>query len=108
MQRLLKGLIRAYRLLFSPWVGRQCRFDPTCSRYAEQAIELYGPGRGSWLALRRLLRCHPLCPGGADPVPGNEDAEHHARLESSGRDPNHRAVKMPDNPGICTSSSCKN
>lgn len=72
MQRLLLALIRAYRYLLSPWVGGHCRFTPTCSAYAMQAIELYGPGRGSWLAIRRLLRCHPLCQGGHDPVPGTD------------------------------------
>lgn len=70
MQGLLLALIRAYRYILSPWIGQQCRFTPTCSVYAMQAIEAYGPGRGSWLAVRRLLRCHPLCRGGHDPVPG--------------------------------------
>lgn len=74
MQVLLLALIRAYRYVLSPWIGQQCRFTPTCSVYALQAIEAYGAGRGSWLALRRLLRCHPLCRGGHDPVPG-VDAE---------------------------------
>lgn len=74
MQTLLLSLIRAYRFLLSPWIGGQCRFSPTCSVYAMQAIELYGAGRGSWMALKRLLRCHPFCPGGKDPVPGSEEA----------------------------------
>lgn len=73
MQTILLALIRAYRYLLSPWVGGQCRFEPTCSIYAMQAIEHYGALRGSWLAFRRLLRCHPFCPGGRDPVPGLED-----------------------------------
>jgi len=75
MQTLLLALIRAYRYVLSPWIGGQCRFDPTCSVYAMQAIELYGPWRGAWMALKRLLRCHPFCPGGKDPVPGYEDDE---------------------------------
>lgn len=75
MQTLLLALIRAYRYVLSPWIGGQCRFEPTCSVYAMQAIELYGPLRGSWLAVKRLLRCHPFCPGGKDPVPGYEDDE---------------------------------
>jgi putative membrane protein insertion efficiency factor len=75
MQTLLLALIRAYRYLLSPWIGGQCRFEPTCSVYAMQAIELYGPWRGSWLAIRRLLRCHPFCQGGKDPVPGYEEDE---------------------------------
>lgn len=74
MKSFLIGLIHLYRRILSPWIGQQCRFQPTCSHYAEQAIELYGPWRGAWLAARRLLRCHPLLPGGHDPVPGNEDA----------------------------------
>lgn len=76
MQSLLLAVIRAYRYLLSPLVGRHCRFTPTCSVYAMQAIEAYGAGRGSWLALRRLLRCHPLCRGGHDPVPGLEPHPH--------------------------------
>lgn len=75
MQTLLLALIRAYRYVLSPWIGGQCRFEPTCSVYAMQAIELYGPWRGAWMALKRLLRCHPFCPGGKDPVPGYEDEE---------------------------------
>ncbi len=75
MQKILLALIRAYRYVLSPWIGGQCRFEPTCSVYARQAIELYGPWRGSWLALKRLLRCHPFCPGGKDPVPGYDDDE---------------------------------
>lgn len=82
MQALLIALIRLYRRVLSPLIGGQCRFTPTCSNYAEQAIELYGPWRGSWMALKRILRCHPLCAGGVDPVPGNEDAER-ARHDSA-------------------------
>ncbi len=75
MQTVLILLIRAYRYVLSPWIGGQCRFDPTCSVYAMQAIEMYGAGRGSWMAFKRLMRCHPLCHGGKDPVPGNEDQQ---------------------------------
>jgi len=73
VQYFLIKSIHVYRRLLSPVIGQQCRFTPTCSRYAEEAIELYGPARGSWMAARRILRCHPLCEGGHDPVPGNED-----------------------------------
>ena len=75
VQYVLIKSIHVYRRLLSPVIGQQCRFTPTCSRYAEQAIELYGPARGSWLAAKRILRCHPLCRGGHDPVPGNEDLD---------------------------------
>jgi putative membrane protein insertion efficiency factor len=65
-------LIRGYQLLLSPWLGGHCRFYPSCSCYAHDAIERHGAWRGAWLALRRLLRCHPLNAGGYDPVPGRE------------------------------------
>jgi putative membrane protein insertion efficiency factor len=69
MGRFLVALIRAYRYLLSPWWGGQCRFSPTCSQYAVEAIERHGAVRGTWLASRRLLRCHPWHAGGFDPVP---------------------------------------
>jgi uncharacterized protein len=69
IQRGLIGLVKAYRLLLSPWLGSQCRFEPTCSRYAIEALESQGAARGSYLAARRVLRCHPWCDGGFDPVP---------------------------------------
>lgn len=61
--------IRAYRLLFSPWVGHNCRYQPTCSAYALEALEKHGALRGGWLILRRIGRCHPLGSSGYDPVP---------------------------------------
>jgi len=63
------GLIDLYRFLLSPWIGQHCRFDPTCSRYAREAVLTHGPTRGMWLSLRRLARCHPWHAGGHDPVP---------------------------------------
>jgi putative membrane protein insertion efficiency factor len=69
MSRLLLALIRAYRYLLSPWWGGSCRFTPSCSSYAMEAIERHGSVRGGWLALRRIARCHPWCAGGFDPVP---------------------------------------
>ena len=74
MQRVLLALIRAYQLTLSPIVGYHCRFTPSCSRYAAEAIEIHGPARGSWLAIRRIGRCHPFCEGGLDPVPKPEPA----------------------------------
>lgn len=65
----LMGIVQGYRLLLSPWLGSNCRFEPTCSAYALQALERHGALGGSYLTLRRLGRCHPWCDGGCDPVP---------------------------------------
>ena len=65
----LVALIRAYRLTLSPFFGMHCRFHPTCSAYALEAIKRFGAAHGGWLALRRIGRCHPWHPGGLDPVP---------------------------------------
>jgi putative membrane protein insertion efficiency factor len=62
-------LIRAYQVAISPWLGPACRFEPSCSHYALEAIERHGVLRGSWLAARRVGRCHPLGDSGYDPVP---------------------------------------
>lgn len=67
--RALVGLIRLYQRFISPGLPAACRFHPSCSNYAATAIERHGPIRGSWLAARRLARCHPFHPGGIDPVP---------------------------------------
>lgn len=67
--RLLAGPVHAYRLLLSPWVGRSCRYDPTCSAYALEALARHGAFRGGWLALRRIGRCHPWGGWGVDDVP---------------------------------------
>jgi hypothetical protein len=69
MKSLLLAGIRMYQYFLSPWVGNQCRFQPTCSEYAHQVIDRYGGIRGSWLSLKRLAKCHPWHPGGSDPVP---------------------------------------
>ncbi len=69
MQRLLLGLVHGYRLLLSPMLGASCRFEPTCSRYALEALEVHGAAGGSYLTLRRIGRCHPWCAAGVDPVP---------------------------------------
>ena len=72
-QRLLGtamiALITCYRYCVSPFLGQHCRFHPSCSAYAQEAIAEHGAGRGTWLALRRLGKCHPWHPGGVDPVP---------------------------------------
>ncbi|MBK9326082.1 MAG: membrane protein insertion efficiency factor YidD [Hydrogenophilales bacterium] len=69
MQHLLIGLIRIYQVALSPFVGNQCRFTPTCSQYAREAVERHGAMRGAWMAIKRVSRCHPWHPGGHDPVP---------------------------------------
>jgi hypothetical protein len=66
---LLIGLVLGYRWLLKPWLGNACRFEPTCSAYALQALGRHGAARGSLLTGARLLRCHPWCEGGIDPVP---------------------------------------
>lgn len=72
MQKILILLIKAYQTIFSPYVGGQCRFYPTCSCYAHEAITHHGVIRGVWLSIKRIGRCHPWHEGGVDPVPGTE------------------------------------
>ncbi len=69
MKTLLLALLRAYQYLLSPWVGGSCRYWPTCSEYAREAIERHGAARGAYMAAARLARCHPYGAGGVDPVP---------------------------------------
>ncbi len=69
-------LIRSYQWLLSPLLGNHCRFYPSCSQYAVEAIERYGALQGCWLALKRILRCHPWHPGGIDPVPEPDKKSH--------------------------------
>jgi putative membrane protein insertion efficiency factor len=67
--RVLIALVTAYRYALSPMLGRHCRFHPSCSAYASEALQRHGAARGAWLAARRIARCHPWHPGGYDPVP---------------------------------------
>lgn len=69
------GLIALYRTIVSPLLGARCRFYPSCSAYAQEALRVHGLGRGGWLAIRRLSRCHPWHPGGFDYVPPAKDTE---------------------------------
>ena len=69
VQRLLMGVVRGYRLLLSPWLGSSCRFEPTCSAYALDALAQHGAAKGGYLTVHRLVRCGPWCQGGHDPVP---------------------------------------
>jgi uncharacterized protein len=66
---ILLTVVKGYRLLLSPWLGSSCRFTPTCSQYALDALERHGAAMGSYLTAKRILRCHPGCAGGYDPVP---------------------------------------
>ncbi|GEM_PF-278026 len=70
-QRALMGLVHGYRLFFKAWLGSACRFEPSCSAYALQALQQHGAAKGAMLSAGRLLRCHPYCAGGSDPVPPN-------------------------------------
>lgn len=69
VRALLLGLIRLYQLTLSPWLGTACRYEPTCSKYAAEALTRFGVRRGVWLAVKRLARCHPWGRSGYDPVP---------------------------------------
>lgn len=69
LQRALHGVVRGYQLLFSHWVNARCRYTPSCSSYAIEALDRHGGLAGAYLASRRILRCHPFCLGGHDPVP---------------------------------------
>ncbi|WP_372870782.1 membrane protein insertion efficiency factor YidD [Shewanella sp.] len=72
-QWLATKLIRGYQVFISPFLGPKCRFNPTCSHYAIEAIQVHGVIKGSWFAIKRILKCHPLHPGGNDPVPPKKD-----------------------------------
>ena len=69
IRQLLMGVVRGYRLFLSPWLGSACRFEPTCSVYALHALERHGAAAGSYMTVHRLMRCHPWCAGGSDPIP---------------------------------------
>lgn len=81
MQIILIWLIKGYRYFLSPWIGMHCRFHPTCSCYAIEAIERFGAVKGSWLMITRLVRCHPFCDGGFDPVPDAPASEKTTSIE---------------------------
>lgn len=84
MKRLIKLCIRGYQLIISPLIGQRCRFQPTCSNYALEAIEEHGAIKGSYLGIKRVLRCHPLGSGGYDPVPlssGRNEANNQSEIK---------------------------
>ncbi len=84
MKKICLFAVRAYQIWLGPLLGGNCRFYPSCSNYACEAIERHGARRGTWLALRRVLRCHPFLPGGVDLVPDAADVEPVARIEPAG------------------------
>jgi hypothetical protein len=88
----LIGLIRLYQVWISPWTPAACRYTPTCSAYAIQALRLHGAGWGSWLAFRRLMRCHPWGGHGYDPVPRPHAAGLAADHTQAGSVEGHRAL----------------
>lgn len=85
MSAILQALVRGYRYFVSPLLAPACRFHPSCSVYAEEALQRHGALRGSWLSARRLCRCGPWHPGGVDPVPGSRTA-HTARTAAQVRE----------------------
>jgi putative membrane protein insertion efficiency factor len=92
-QRGLMTLVKGYRLLLQPWLGNACRFEPTCSAYALQALDRHGAVVGSVLAAGRVLRCSPWCDGGCDPVPANLP-KLFTRLGLGQRDTSHDEKKL--------------
>jgi len=82
---LLKGVITVYRYILSPLLGKNCRYLPTCSAYAHEAIDRFGPFKGGSLALRRIGRCHPWGGSGFDPVPEAEEGQSQSQSQSQGQ-----------------------
>lgn len=93
MRTILIALIKVYRFVLSPYIGQHCRFTPTCSQYALEAIEVYGSLKGTWLAVKRLSKCHPFHTGGWDPVPENSVSGKGFHTDSC----EHEIIKNKDN-----------
>jgi hypothetical protein len=98
VQRALIASVRFYRFFLSPWLGSACRFEPTCSAYALQALQRHGAATGSLLSVRRLARCHPWCAGGLDPVPDHPPRLFTRLLAHEAAAPNDPAVSPPTSP----------
>lgn len=110
MRWLLIKFIRGYQLLISPFLAPSCRFEPTCSHYALEALRKHGSWRGSWLALKRIGRCHPFCEGGYDPVPEPACSCHKmaadlsVRKSETGHDTSNPRENRPDKEPVSQSS----
>ncbi len=92
MKYLLIGFLKLYRLLISPLYGEVCRYYPSCSAYALEAVQVHGSMKGTWLAGRRLARCHPWAPGGVDKVPPKAPSAGPARRESDASEIHHQGA----------------
>lgn len=98
MRYVLVAALRVYRRIVSPLYGEVCRYYPSCSAYALEAVERHGAARGTWLTVRRLGRCHPWAEGGVDHVPGHVPG--HVPSSDPGREPHHQtAGTRPDTQG---------
>lgn len=96
MKHILLGLIRLYQLTLSRALPPTCRFYPSCSQYSYEAISRYGPWRGGWLAAKRVFRCHPLNPGGFDPVPDLNGSDNPTvELSNAQKVSNSSQIKQP-------------
>lgn len=95
MKYVLIALLKAYRVVISPLYGNVCRYYPSCSAYALQAVQTHGAARGSWLAGTRLLRCHPWARGGYDPVPGTDAGYDRERAAARQRRTGRRQHRHP-------------
>jgi uncharacterized protein len=93
------ALVQLYRIFLSPFLGGACKFYPSCSQYAQEAIALHGAKRGSWLALKRLGRCRPFTKGGFDPVPDSRLGYEHGGMASGAKAPFGAAGSAGLNPG---------
>ena len=91
----LAGVVKAYRLLLSPWLGSACRFEPTCSAYSLEALKQHGAMAGSVLTVYRLVRCQPWCKGGHDPVPESSPFKLFTRLITPVRSTTLSSEKKP-------------
>lgn len=83
MKMLFIALVRFYQAFVSPWTRPSCRFQPTCSHYAVEALQVHGAWRGLWMSVWRILRCHPFHPGGYDPVPEKKDKNMRSLVDKS-------------------------